>query len=176
MMKAEIELILGGARSGKSHYAEQRAIEAHGTGSEILYLATATGGDEEMAHRIAHHQSRRPATWRTIEEPLQLADRLRELARPDRLILVDCLTLWLTNLLLGPGLEPERGKLLQALPTLPGKLLLVSNEVGWSIVPENALARVFRDEQGRLNQEIATRAQRVTLIAAGLPLQLKPKQ
>ncbi len=171
-MKSDIELILGGARSGKSSYAEQRALEAD---CEVVYLATAQAqcGDEEMHQRIAHHRHRRPAHWQTIEEPLHLAERLQELAHSNRLILVDCMTLWLTNLLLGPGLEPERNKLLDTLPTLPGRLLLVSNEVGWGIVPENALARLFRDEQGRLNQQLARLAQRVTLVAAGLPLSLK---
>ena len=139
----------------------------------MVYVATATVGDDEMAQRIAHHRGRRPAHWATAEEPIQLAARLRAEAAPDRLLLVDCLTLWLTNLLLGPGLEPELTRLLETLPTLPGRVILVSNEVGWGIVPENPLARSFRDEQGRLNQRVALIATDVTLVAAGLPLTLK---
>ncbi len=165
-----IELIIGGARSGKSALAERRASES---GLETIYLATATVGDGEMAARIAHHRQRRPAYWQTVEEPLQLAAALRSHASEQRLLLVDCLTLWLSNLLLGPGLEPERGQLLDCLGTLPGRIILVSNEVGWGIVPINDLARCFADEQGRLNQEVAARSARVTLVAAGLPLELK---
>lgn len=165
-----IELILGGARSGKSALAEQYALDS---GCDIVYLATATVGDEEMAKRIEQHRLRRPAHWRTVEEPLHLAERLQAEAAPGRLILVDCLILWLTNLLLGPGLEPEVTKFIDTLPTLEGRILLVSSEVGWGIVPENALARQFRDEQGRLNQRVAAIATDVTLVAAGLPLCLK---
>ncbi len=165
-----IELIFGGARSGKSALAESRAGES---GLEVVYLATAAAGDEEMTQRIAHHRTRRPAHWRTVEEPLQLAAALRAEATPQRCLLVDCLTLWLSNLLLGPGLEPERGRLLETLPTLPGRIILVSNEVGWGIVPMNELARRFADEQGRLNQAVAAVSDRVTLVAAGLPLALK---
>jgi adenosylcobinamide kinase/adenosylcobinamide-phosphate guanylyltransferase len=165
-----IELIIGGARSGKSALAERRASES---GLEVIYLATATVGDGEMAARIAHHRQRRPAHWQTVEEPLQLAAALRGHASEQRLLLVDCLTLWLSNQMLGPGLEPERGQLLECLGTLPGRIILVSNEVGWGIVPINDLARRFADEQGRLNQEVAARSARVTLVAAGLPLELK---
>ena len=115
-----IELIIGGARSGKSSLAERRAAES---GLAVAYIATATIGDGEMAQRIAHHRERRPAHWRTVEEPLHLADALRSEAAPGRLLLVDCLTLWLSNLLLGPGLEPERRRLLEALGDLPGRVL-----------------------------------------------------
>lgn len=165
-----IELIIGGARSGKSALAENRAIDS---GLEVVYIATAAAGDGEMAQRIAHHRQRRPDHWRTVEESLTLAATLRAEAAPQRLLLVDCLTLWLTNLLLGPGLEPERSHLLETLPTLPGRVILVSNEVGWGIVPINELARRFADEQGRLNQAVAAICRRVTLVAAGLPLELK---
>ena len=165
-----IELILGGARSGKSALAEQRAAES---GLAVTYIATAQAGDEEMARRIAHHRSRRPARWLTVEEPQHLAAALQTHAAPDRCLLVDCLTLWLSNLLLGPGLEPERGALLDCLPGLPGHVVLVSNEVGWGIVPINELARRFADEQGRLNQAVAAVSDCVTLVAAGLPLELK---
>ena len=164
------ELILGGARSGKSALAELRARDS---GLAVTYVATATAGDAEMQQRIAHHRQRRPAHWLTMEEPRALAATLRAEAAPDRCLLVDCLTLWLSNLLLGPGLEPERQSLLDTLPTLPGQVILVSNEVGWGIVPMNELARRFADEQGRLNQAVAARCPRVTLVAAGLPLVLK---
>ncbi|MDR2001152.1 MAG: bifunctional adenosylcobinamide kinase/adenosylcobinamide-phosphate guanylyltransferase [Zoogloeaceae bacterium] len=164
-----IELILGGARSGKSSFAEQQAIAS---GLAVTYIATGEARDAEMAERIAHHRSRRPAGWITVEEPLRLAATLTREAAVGRCLLVDCLTLWLANALLD-GQEDEIGKLLAALPALPGHILLVSNETGWGIVPENALARRFRDEQGRLNQRIAALADTVTLVAAGLPLTLK---
>jgi adenosylcobinamide kinase/adenosylcobinamide-phosphate guanylyltransferase len=164
-----IELILGGARSGKSRFAEQQAIAS---GLAVTYIATGEARDAEMAERIAHHRNRRPAGWATVEEPLCLAAMLTREAADDRCLLVDCLTLWLANVLLGER-EDEIGKLLVALPALSGHILLVSNEVGWGIVPENALARRFRDEQGRLNQRIAEVAETVTLVAAGLPLKLK---
>jgi adenosylcobinamide kinase/adenosylcobinamide-phosphate guanylyltransferase len=164
-----IELILGGARSGKSTYAER---QAHDTGLPVTYVATAQAHDAEMRERIAHHRQHRPAGWRTVEEPLALAVVLAREARRDTCVLVDCLTLWLTNVMLAER-ENEIDTLLETLPTLPGHLILVSNEVGWGIVPENALARRFRDEQGRLNQRVAALADNVTLVAAGLPLALK---
>jgi len=164
------ELIIGGARSGKSRLAEARALES---GLAVTYIATATVGDGEMAERIAHHRARRPAQWATVEEPRRLAEALRAHAAAGRLLLVDCLTLWLSNLMLGPGLEPERTRLLDALAELPGRLILVSNEVGWGVVPANELGRRFADEQGRLNQAVAAASLRVTLVAAGLPLELK---
>lgn len=163
------ELVIGGARSGKSAYAERAALDS---ALPVVYLATAQALDAEMAQRIAHHRARRPAGWRSVEEPVALADALAREAAPEACVLVDCLTLWLTNVLLA-GREAEVGRFLAALPTLPGRIILVSNEVGWSIVPENALARRFRDEQGRLNQRVAALAERVTLVAAGLPLVLK---
>lgn len=164
-----IELILGGARSGKSRFAAQRALAS---GLPVTFIATAQAGDDEMAARIARHRAERPASWRTVEAPLALAAALARDAAPDRCLLVDCLTLWLSNALLASR-EDEIGTLLATLPHLPGQLILVSNEVGWSIVPENALARRFRDEQGRLNQKIAQLADRVALVVAGLPLVLK---
>ena len=164
------ELILGGARSGKSALAERRAAES---GCEVVYVATATVDDAEMAARIAHHRARRPAHWRTGEEPVRLAAALRAEASSGCCLIVDCLTLWLTNLLLGPGLDPERQDLLRALDDVPGRVILVSNEVGCGVVPGNELARRFADEQGRLNQAVAAVCQRVTLVAAGLPLDLK---
>jgi len=166
------ELILGGARSGKSRLAEQRA-EAGGLA--VTYIATATAGDEEMAARIAHHRARRPAHWSVAEAPRQLAATLKQHAAADRCLLVDCLTLWITNLLEFPAAwRVERERLLAVLPALPGEVLLVSNEVGWGIVPEYPSARRFRDEAGRLHQDLACCCDRVTLVVAGLPLSLKP--
>jgi adenosylcobinamide kinase/adenosylcobinamide-phosphate guanylyltransferase len=166
------ELILGGARSGKSALALRRA-EAF---ERVVWIATAQALDAEMAERIARHRAERPAHWRTVEEPLLLAETLRRVATADSCVVVDCLTLWLTNLLLAEdiaSLEREIAALLDTLPALPGEIILVANEVGLGIVPENALARRFRDEAGRLNQRVATSCERVTFVAAGLPLVLK---
>ena len=166
------EFILGGARSGKSGFAQRRALAS---GLQVTYLATAQAGDAEMADRIARHRAERPAGWGSVEEPLALAAALRTHAAPDRCLLVDCLTLWLSNLLAAGDhrLSTETDDLLDALPTLPGRVLLVSNEVGQGIVPANPLARRFRDEAGRLHQAVADRCDRVTLVVAGLPLTLK---
>jgi adenosylcobinamide kinase/adenosylcobinamide-phosphate guanylyltransferase len=167
------ELILGGARSGKSALALRRATESRRT---VVWIATAEAGDDEMVARIARHRAERPAHWRTVEETLHLADTLRRVASADSCVVVDCLTLWLTNLLLAEDaalLARETGALLDILPTLPGQIILVANEVGLGIVPENALARRFRDEAGRLNQAVAALCERVTFVAAGLPLVLK---
>lgn len=165
-----VELILGGARSGKSALAEQRA---RASGLFVAYIATGEAGDGEMAARIARHRARRPEEWACVEEPLRLAAALEAHAAPDRCVIVDCLTLWLTNVLLADCLAEETAAFLEILPRLPGRVLLVSNEVGGGIVPENALARRFRDEQGRLNQQVAALCGRVTLVVAGLPLELK---
>ena len=167
-----VTLVLGGARSGKSTYAEQLAESRPGP---CVYLATATAGDAEMAARIAEHQRRRGARWRTEEAPLDLAGALRVAALSDRVVLVDCLTLWLSNVLFADlDVENECGKLLAALPELAGPVIFVSNEVGLGIVPDNALARRFRDDAGRLNQAVAAAAQSVVFMAAGLPLRMKP--
>jgi adenosylcobinamide kinase/adenosylcobinamide-phosphate guanylyltransferase len=166
-------LILGGARSGKSALAERLASDGR---QEVVYIATAQAGDTEMAARIAHHRARRPQQWLCVEEPLHLADVLREHARDDRCILVDCLTLWLSNLLGDADMqdfERERDRLLNVLPDLPGDVLLVSNEVGLGIVPMGELTRRFVDEAGRLHQAIAALSERVVFVAAGLPLVLK---
>jgi len=169
---APLTLVLGGARAGKSAYAE--ALIAPDDRGPGLYLATAEAGDAEMAERIAQHRARRGAAWTTIEEPLELTQALRAYARAERPILVDCLTLWLSNLMLA-GRDPEAatGGLIDALPRLAGPIVLVSNEVGLGIVPDNPLARRFRDAAGRLNQAVAAACQRVVLVAAGLPLVLK---
>ena len=166
------ELILGGASSGKSAFAQRRATAS---GLDVLYLATAQAGDAEMVTRIARHRAERPEHWGLIEEPLALAAALRTHAAPNRCLLVDCLTLWLSNLLAagGDALAAETQALFAALPTLPGHLLLVSNEVGQGIVPANRLARRFRDEAGRLHQTVAHGCDRVSFIMAGLPLTLK---
>jgi adenosylcobinamide kinase/adenosylcobinamide-phosphate guanylyltransferase len=164
-------LVLGGARSGKSRYAEG-LIEAAATAA--LYLATATAGDAEMEDRIAHHRARRSDRWATIEEPIDLVARLVAEARPDRPILVDCLTLWLSNLMgAGRDVGSATRDLAAALGDLAGPVVFVANEVGLGIVPETALGRAFRDHAGRLNQAVAAAAERVVFIAAGLPLLLK---
>lgn len=166
------ELILGGARSGKSAFAQQRAIAS---GLPVIYLATAEARDAEMTARIARHRADRPTDWSLVEEPLALAAALRTHASPDRCLLVDCLTLWLSNLLAAGDerLEAEISALTLTLPTLPGQVLLVSNEVGQGIVPANPLARRFRDQAGLLHQSIAVCCDRVTFVIAGLPLTLK---
>jgi adenosylcobinamide kinase / adenosylcobinamide-phosphate guanylyltransferase len=171
-----IEFILGGARSGKSALAEQKALSS---GLAVTYIATADPADlaedKEMLARIAHHRTQRPADWLLVEEPLHLATLLKTLAAPDRLLLVDCLTLWLSNLLHRGDVLKETQALLDALPVLPGHVILVSNEVGMGIVPLGELTRRYVDEAGRLHQRIAALADNVTFVAAGIPLQLKPK-
>jgi adenosylcobinamide kinase/adenosylcobinamide-phosphate guanylyltransferase len=167
------ELILGGARSGKSALAERLARESS---MAVTYIATATAGDGEMSARIAHHRARRPAEWRVVEEPLRLAEVIKAHAAPDRCLIVDCLTLWLNNLLAAENeslLRDECADLLESLPTLPGRILLVSNEVGMGIVPLGELSRRFCDEAGRLHQYLAQICERVVFVAAGLPLVLK---
>ena len=166
------ELILGGARSGKSAFAQRRAIAS---GLEVVYLATAQVGDAEMAERIARHRAARPGDWGLVEEPLALAAALRAHAAPNRCLLVDCLTLWLSNLLAAgdDALAAETQALLTALPALPGPVLLVSNEVGQGIVPTHPLARRFRDEAGLLHQAVADHCDQVHFVIAGLPLILK---
>ncbi len=166
------ELILGGARSGKSTLAQQRAEQS---GLAVTYIATARVLDREMAERIVRHRQSRPAGWRLLEEPLALAQALQIHAAADRCLLVDCLTLWLSNLLAASEerLRYEKQTLLEILPALPGYLILVSSEVGQGIVPVNPLARRFRDEAGWLHQALAQHCERVTLTVAGLPLTLK---
>lgn len=170
-----VTLILGGARSGKSRFAEGLATQS---GLARAYVATAQAFDDEMAERIAHHRARRDAAWTTLDAPLDLTEALAQAAGDSRIVLVDCLTLWLSNVLLaGRDVEAEIDALVSALPRLAGPAILVSNEVGSGIVPENALGRAFRDHQGRLNQRVAAVADRVTLVVAGLPLDLKlPKE
>lgn len=165
-------LILGGVRSGKTRLAQRLAAES---GAMVTYVATATAGDAEMARRIAAHRAQRPAEWAVIEEPLELARVLRAEAAPRRCILVDCLTLWLTNLLTAPGdvLARERDALLAVLPALPGDLILVANETNLGVIPLGELSRRFCDEAGSLHQDLARVCDRVVLTVAGLPLVLK---
>ena len=171
-MAARSVLVLGGARSGKSAYAQSLAEAA---ASERLYLATAEAGDAEMRARIDRHRSERAEGWTTLEAPLALVEALAAEARPGRALMVDCLTLWLSNLMLaGRDAEGEIARLASAVGGLRGPAVLVSNEVGLGVVPDNALARTFRDAQGRLNREIALACDAVVLVAAGLPTLIKP--
>lgn len=166
-----ITLVLGGARSGKSRYAEALVEGAAAAGT---YLATAEPGDDEMRARIAAHRVRRDGFWHTIESPRDLAGPLAEATRPERPLLIDCLTLWLSNQMLAKTpLDVEFGRLAAALRRAAGPVVLVANEVGMGLVPETPLGRVFRDAAGRLNQEMAALADRVVFVAAGLPLVLK---
>ena len=165
-----LTLVLGGARSGKSRYAEG-LITAQVP--PWVYVATAQAGDDEMAERIAAHRARRNAGWQTVEAPHDLADAIDRAPRP-ACLLVDCITLWLSNRMLADAdLDREIERLEDALARRAGVTVLVSNEVGYGIVPDNALARRFRDLQGRLNQRLAARADRVVLVVAGLPLVVK---
>lgn len=172
-MAKQIILITGGARSGKSKYAEQRAGEL---GDRRLYIATAEAKDDEMAQRIAEHTKRRGYEWTTIEEPVELSSALLAQRGRADCALVDCLTLWLSNLLLdrdakfaGEKLE----ELVETLPRLDFHVVLVTNEVGWGIVPDNVLARQFRDLTGWANQRIAAGASEVVLTVAGIPMIVK---
>jgi adenosylcobinamide kinase/adenosylcobinamide-phosphate guanylyltransferase len=168
-----LELILGGARSGKSRIAQERAEVS---GLSVVYLATATAQDEEMQARIEHHRQSRPASWPVIEEPVRLADTLCATAGPQTCILVDCLTLWLTNLLCHADpqlLSQERDRLLEVLPQLPGRIILVSNETGLGVIPADPLSRRFVDEAGRLHQALAQLSDTVIYSVAGLPQALK---
>jgi adenosylcobinamide kinase/adenosylcobinamide-phosphate guanylyltransferase len=167
------ELILGGARSGKSRLAEKLAADS---GLAVTYIATSQALDGEMSSRIRQHRERRPADWDLIEEPLELARVLQELASAERCLLVDCLTLWLTNLLMledDARLIAERDALLDCLNDLPGRIILVSNETGLGVVPMGELTRRYVDEAGWLHQAIAERSQRVIFTVAGLPMLLK---
>ncbi|MGN6550912.1 MAG: bifunctional adenosylcobinamide kinase/adenosylcobinamide-phosphate guanylyltransferase [Pararhizobium sp.] len=166
-----LRLVLGGARSGKSAFAEGLVA---GSGLEKLYLATGRAFDGEMAARIGLHRERRGASWTTIEEPLELAGALEAASTAERIVLVDCLTLWLTNLMMAErDIEAALDAMVATLPRLAGPVVLVSNEVGLGIVPENRMARDFRDHAGRLHQKIAALADEVYFVAAGLPLRMK---
>jgi adenosylcobinamide kinase/adenosylcobinamide-phosphate guanylyltransferase len=164
-------LVLGGARSGKSAFAERLVADS---GLTRIYLATATAGDDEMCMRIAHHREQRGEGWCTVEEPLDLVNTLTRISSCEGAVLVDCLTLWLSNLM-HAGRDPAHEVRLFAnwLVMAPGPVVLVSNEVGLGLVPETPLGRSFRDAQGRLNQVVAAAVSDVVFVAAGLPLWLK---
>ena len=166
-----VTLVLGGARSGKSRYAECLVESAASFGT---YCATAEAGDQEMAARIVAHRARRGPSWHTVEAPLAVAPVIASEARPERPLLIDCLTLWLSNLLLaGKPIDAETAALCAALRLAAGPIVLVANEVGMGLVPDTPLGREFRDAAGCLNQEVASLADRVVFITAGLPLVLK---
>jgi adenosylcobinamide kinase/adenosylcobinamide-phosphate guanylyltransferase len=166
-----LSLILGGMRSGKSRYAEHVVLKS---GREPVYVATAEALDDEMAARIAEHRARRGAAWRTVEAPLDLIVTLQQECAYGRAILVDCLTLWLTNLMVHDrAVGAEMASLIEALPRLSGTLVLVSNEVGQGVVPVDPMARAFIDHAGRLHQGIAEVADAVVVMTAGLPHRLK---
>lgn len=165
-----LTLVIGGARSGKSAFAEGLVTA---TTRPRRYIATAEAWDDEMRDRIARHQLDRGGDWLTVEAPLDLPAALSS-ARGGEVVMVDCATLWLTNHLLADhGLDAQTAALVAALAACPAPVVIVSNEVGWSIVPENALARQFRDAQGRLNQRLAAQAGLVVTVIAGLPMVLK---
>lgn len=164
-------LVLGGARSGKSRYAQSRAESLAG---DLVYVATAQALDAEMADRIDRHRADRGPRWSTLDVPLDLPTALLAHAAPGRVLLVDCLTLWTSNLMFAErDLDTETEALASAVVQARGPVILVANEVGLGIVPDNALARRFRDAAGRLNQAIAVAADEVQFVAAGLPLRLK---
>lgn len=168
-----VTLILGGARSGKSKRAE---LLAELSGLAVTYIATAPRitGDDEWAARIAQHKSRRPDTWETVEEELALCDVIKAADGKGKLVFVDCLTLWLSNLLYAErDVQQEVESFCETLASCQGEIILVSNEVGLGLVPDNEVGRTFRDAQGRLNQQVAAIAHHVEFMAAGLPLVLK---
>lgn len=168
-----IQLILGGARSGKSRLAEQIAKDS---GLAVSYIATAQALDAEMQQRIAHHQMQRPAHWQLIEEHYSLAERLQQIDAPNQLILVDCLTLWMSNLLMHEDANlqaTECQKLLDVLPRLQSQIILVSNETGLGVVPMGEISRKFVDESGRLHQQLGQIADKVVFCVAGFPMILK---
>lgn len=172
-----VHLILGGARSGKSTYAEKIALES---GLPVTYIATAQVYDAEFGQRVEHHKTRRPAHWRTLEQAFNLGATILEAAKTGECVIVDCLTLWLAQCICpdcdrpnGFNWQDERQALLDALPKVQGTVLLVSNEVGMGIVPLGEINRQFQDAQGRLNQAVAQIADQVSFVAAGLPLRLK---
>ncbi len=171
MVSKNNTLIIGGARSGKSRFSEQLALE---TGLEPVYIATSEVRDDEMRARIELHRQSRDAKWRTIEEPLNLSAIIAQQSSPERVLLVDCLTLWLSNHLEHQSNIPNQiSNLCAALNAATGPVVLVSNETGQGIVPINELARTFRDEAGRLNQAVAAVANNVFVVMAGLTLPLK---
>jgi adenosylcobinamide kinase / adenosylcobinamide-phosphate guanylyltransferase len=171
MTSGRMTFVLGGARSGKSAFAERLAAE---TGLHRHYLATGQAYDDEMRQRIERHQVDRGDGWSTHEVPLHLAQKLRQIRTTGSVVLVDCLTLWVTNLMMAEDdVEKASLDLVESLSGQDGHLILVSNEVGLGIVPDNRMAREFRDHAGRLHQRIAAIADEVYFVAAGLPLKMK---
>ena len=170
------ELVLGGARSGKSQYAEICAAES---GLDVLYVATAQAYDDEMQQRIQHHKQQRPAHWQLIEEPINLLSVLKDNASETTCILVDCLTLWLSNQICSEEIQDQLQEnidnLVSTLPELPGKIIFVSNEVSMGIIPMGEINRQFVDEAGRLHQRLAAVCDKVTLMVAGIPSHIKGK-
>lgn len=164
-------LVTGGARSGKSRHAQAMA---EATGGTLIYIATAQAFDDEMADRIGRHQADRDARWRTVEAPIDLAQAIRAADAAGSTILVDCLTLWVSNILLADmDIETELAALIDAIGDARGRLIFVTNEVGMGIVPDNALARAFRDLAGMVNQRVAAAVDTVDLAVSGLTLRLK---
>lgn len=170
-MAGQRTLVLGGARSGKSRFGLEIA---EATALAPAFVATAEALDDEMAARIARHRSERDPRWQTLEAPLELAATLAGTVARERVVLVDCLTLWLSNLMHAErDLDAATAQLLTVLHSAPGPVILISNELGLGLVPETPLGRAFRDAQGRLNQAVAACCDRVVFVAAGLPLTLK---
>ncbi len=165
-------LVLGGARSGKSHFAQ---VQAEDSGLDLVFVATAKAYDGEMEERVARHAAARDARWRLVEAPVDLAGALMAQATVGRIVLVDCMTLWLSNVMLrDDDVDAAAAGIIAAVSALRGPAIFVSNEVGSGIVPDNALGRRFRDAQGRLNQGLAQACDAVVLVTAGLPIRLKP--
>lgn len=168
-----LQLILGGARSGKSRLAEQTAIQSE---KPVFYIATAQADDDEMRERIAHHQSQRPSEWTVIEEPLYLADCVQKIDAVGQVILIDCLTLWMSNLLMHSDSDLQMNQcqqFLALLPQLQSDIILVSNETGLGVVPMGEITRKFVDESGRLHQQLGQIADKVVFCVAGFPMILK---
>lgn len=172
-----IELVLGGARSGKSRYAEQQAIKS---GKQVIYIATAEAGDTEMQKRINIHRQDRPQDWETVEEPIRLAEIIKKYDNQQNYLLVDCLTLWLSNILFNKQgelqqaiFEKQTNELLAVLDNFSGQIILVTNEVGLGIIAIDKMTRRFVDEAGFLHQKIAALSDKVVFITAGIPQALK---
>jgi adenosylcobinamide kinase/adenosylcobinamide-phosphate guanylyltransferase len=169
-MAKQLKLVLGGVRAGKSNYAQRKAME----GGRVLFVATAEAGDDEMKARIAAHKSSRPATWDTLEEPIDLVTALGPVADSYDTVLIDCLTLWVSNLLIGGQEIPSRAReLLELYQKGTASWIVVSNEVGLGVVPPTELGRAYADELGRVNQMVAAEADAVVLMVAGISVNVK---
>ncbi|MGI5922215.1 MAG: bifunctional adenosylcobinamide kinase/adenosylcobinamide-phosphate guanylyltransferase [Syntrophomonadaceae bacterium] len=174
--RGKLVFVTGAARSGKSLFAEKMAAELAG---KVIYIATCVPGDDEMRERVAHHQARRPSHWQTIEEDLHPAQVIKELDEPGHVFLLDCLTLLVSNLLLRPGATDEE-QIIKEMSELTrislesaAHVIIVSNEVGWGIVPGDPLSRLYRDIMGRVNQKMASSADEAYITIAGIPIELK---